>query len=119
MHLLTREAFETYRKKQRPDGLLLVHISSRYLDLQPVVAAAARSGWTTKLRHYVPVPASQDAFNYSASIWVALSPSSQTIASLERASSPGDWQMLADRPRFAAWTDGHASILPIIKWTKE
>ena len=36
MHLLTREAFATYRKHLAPGGLLLVHISNRYLDMEPV-----------------------------------------------------------------------------------
>ena len=44
MHLMTREAFGVYRRHLRPGGLLLVHISNRYLDLKPVVAAAATEG---------------------------------------------------------------------------
>ena len=44
MHLLTREAFADYRRLLSPSGLLLVHISNRYLDLMPVVAAAAADG---------------------------------------------------------------------------
>lgn len=41
IHLLTREAFELYFKKLKPEGLLVVHISNRYLDLAPLVAAQA------------------------------------------------------------------------------
>ncbi len=40
-HLLTREAFEVYLKHLRPDGVIAVHISNRYLDLEPVVRALA------------------------------------------------------------------------------
>jgi hypothetical protein len=39
VHLLTTEAFELYERVLAPDGALLVHISNRYLDLRPVVAA--------------------------------------------------------------------------------
>src|SRR3546814_3391764 len=35
MHLLTREAFGVYARALRPRGILLVHISNRYLDLEP------------------------------------------------------------------------------------
>ena len=42
VHLLTREAFETYRRHLRPDGVIAVHIANRYLDLEPVVLTAAR-----------------------------------------------------------------------------
>ena len=41
VHLLTREAFALYWRHLKPDGLLVVHISNLYIDLGPVVAAAA------------------------------------------------------------------------------
>ncbi len=42
IHLLTREAFELYLCRHvKPDGVLAVHISNRYLDLEPVVLALA------------------------------------------------------------------------------
>ena len=42
VHLLTREAFDVYLNRQvKPDGVLAVHISNRYLDLEPVVLALA------------------------------------------------------------------------------
>ncbi len=37
VHLLTREAFQLYSTHIKPDGLLVVHISNRFLDLHPVV----------------------------------------------------------------------------------
>jgi hypothetical protein len=115
MHLLTREAFRAYRRHLAPGGLLLVHISNRFLDLQPVVAAQVSDGWTARLRAFVPSAAESGQWQ-SGSTWTALSPSAETIARLEQASGPGAWTPLAPRPGFRAWTDDHASILPIIKW---
>jgi hypothetical protein len=43
IHLLTREALDVYRARLKPDGWLILHISSRYYDLRPVVRATARS----------------------------------------------------------------------------
>lgn len=43
VHLLTREAFGLYFRLLRPDGVMAIHITNRYLDLTPVVAAAAAS----------------------------------------------------------------------------
>ena len=57
MHLLTREAFAGYRRHLRPDGLLMVHISNRYLDLTPVIGAATEWGWTARTRLYLPTAA--------------------------------------------------------------
>jgi hypothetical protein len=43
VHLLTREAFDLYWRHLKPDGVLLVHISNRYVDLAPIVARAAEA----------------------------------------------------------------------------
>jgi hypothetical protein len=42
MHLLTREAFALYWRHLKPNGVLAVHVSNRFVDLAPVVAAAAK-----------------------------------------------------------------------------
>ena len=41
VHLLTSEAFALYARHLREGGLLALHVSNRFLDLEPVVAAAA------------------------------------------------------------------------------
>jgi hypothetical protein len=56
VHLLTREAFAVYGRALQPAGLLLVHISNRYIDLEPVVAAAAAEGWHGMVLDRFPMP---------------------------------------------------------------
>jgi hypothetical protein len=41
VHLLTREAFEIYRRHLQSDGVIAVHISNHYLELEPVILRAA------------------------------------------------------------------------------
>ena len=41
VHLLTREAFAVYFHHLKPNGILAVHVSNRYLNLAPVVARNA------------------------------------------------------------------------------
>ncbi|MBL4850327.1 MAG: fused MFS/spermidine synthase, partial [Planctomycetes bacterium] len=41
IHLLTEEAFDLYVARLKDDGLLVLNISTRYLDLTPLVASAA------------------------------------------------------------------------------
>jgi spermidine synthase len=113
MHLLTREAFGSYRRHLSPGGLLMVHISNRYLDLEPVIAGAARDGWSARLRRYMP-DAKHVAMHESGSVWIALSPSAEVLDRLI-ASNPATWRPLKPRPGFEPWTDEHSSILPIIK----
>ena len=114
MHLLTLEAFNLYRRHITADGLLMVHISNRDLDLRPVIAAAAAPGWTARVRTYFPTP-EEARDREGASMWVMLSPNPGTIAAVERVSGADKWEQLP-APTSTAWTDDHASILPIIKW---
>jgi hypothetical protein len=115
MHLLTREAFEVYRGNLKPGGLLMVHITNRFLDIEPVIAAAAANGgWTARGLSFGPSPAER-ANNAEPSIWIALSQSPTTIERLT-ADDPKDWRQLRARSGFQAWTDDHASLLPVIKY---
>jgi hypothetical protein len=41
VHLLTVEAFETYMRELKPAGVVAIHVTNRYLDLQPVVREIA------------------------------------------------------------------------------
>jgi len=41
MHLLTREALQVYRRHLKASGVLLFHISNRFVDLQPALSRLA------------------------------------------------------------------------------
>ncbi|WP_420144997.1 spermidine synthase [Sphingobium sp.] len=115
MHLLTREAFGIYGRRLADDGVLMIHISNRYLDLRPVIAAQAKAaGWQARLRHYIPSKRDAARF-YTASVWIALSRDPAKIDRLAAMGRPGDWETLPVRAGFAPWTDDHASILSILK----
>jgi hypothetical protein len=112
MHLMTREAFATYGRVLTRRGLLLVHISNRFIDLEPVVAAAAHDGgWTTLQMRYRPSRLDDD--RASPSDWIAMSRDPATIAAL-RAGDP-HWEPVAGRRGFRAWTDDYSTILPLLK----
>lgn len=111
-HLMTREAFDTYGRVLAPRGLLLVHISNRFLDLEPVVAAAARSGgWQAVGLSYWPGKDATPAA--TASQWIALSHDPVVIGAL-RARNPA-WMPLTARAGFTPWTDDYSTILPLLK----
>ena len=111
-HLMTREAFRAYARVLQPKGLLLVHISNRFLDLEPVVAALARDGgWHAAKLFYQPPRYTAIA---SASQWIALSRDPATLAGL--AKRGGQWRPLTPRPGLTPWTDDYSTILPLLKW---
>jgi len=117
MHLLTREALAVYGRALSKDGLLLVHISNRYLDLQPVLAQAAKAdGWAAAIHEFAPTP-EEEANDATISIWIAMSRDPNTIVSLRLFSGENAylWRPLTPRPGFAGWSDDHASILPLLE----
>lgn len=131
MHLMTAEAFDTYAKVLAPNGLLLVHISNRYMALEPVVAAAAeRGGWHAALLHYTPSPtfvASPTADGKtavhsevpsweSASDWIVLSRDRGMFDRL--IARDQNWQPLLPTAGFAPWTDNYSSIVPVLRPAK-
>jgi len=118
MHLLTREALQVYGRAVQRNGIVLFHISNRYLDLKPVIAdLAARGGWTAAMMQYVPEE-DEEILNATVSVWIALSRDRATIARLEALSGADAmfWETVEPQPGFAGWSDDHASILPIINF---
>ena len=112
LHLLTDEAFGIYLDVLSPHGLLIVHISNRYLELEPVLAAAAkRRGLIAAVRGDNPY----DSTVLTPSSWVALTHDPARIEALRAAKSGAAWNALKP-PAPRAWTDDHASILPYIRW---
>jgi len=116
VHLLTREAFEIYRRHLKPDGAIVVNISNRYLDLRPVVENAAR-----RLGYEVITIDSDDGAGededggwwfYAASFMV-LSRNKEFMSreALRAAASPAA-PARADIP---LWTDDYASMFKILK----
>ncbi|GAA0327041.1 fused MFS/spermidine synthase [Sphingomonas oligophenolica] len=112
MHLMTREAFGTYGRVLAPHGLLMVHISNKFLDLEPVVSAAARAGgwYSAKLVYF---PGAEVAAPRAVSFWVALSRDPAVLATLKARDS--SWQPMAPYPGFTPWTDDYSTILPLVK----
>lgn len=116
MHLLTREALEVYGRALQPKGMLLMHISNRYLDLEPVLDAGARAGgWHARIRRYSPELTERLVEESHPSVWVALSRDPEALGRMAEMTDPEGWQALERRPGFAGWTDDYASILPLLK----
>ena len=117
MHLLTREALATYGRALNPNGIILFHISNRYLNLEPVVADLADSGhWASALLVYNPTE-EEELLNSTVSVWIAMSRNPMTLNRLYELTGPGvAWSELNRQPGFAGWTDDHASILPLINF---
>jgi spermidine synthase len=113
MHLLTREAFETYLRHLRPDGILAANLSNRHVDIRPVVKQLAE--------HF--------GMRF---LWVS------NYSDDERGVYSADWGLLTRNEAFAEepvvrlhladtggidtslrmWTDDYTNLLSVLKWLR-
>ncbi len=105
VHLLTQEAFAIYFRELKPNGVLAVHVSNRYLDLVPVVKKAAD---TFKRVAYLSASGSDEARGLKASTWVL-------VGQREQLSRFASLRELPPAPEVRAWTDDYSSLLGIMK----
>lgn len=108
-HLLTREALEVYRSKLMPGGLVAVHISNRYLDIAPTLAATARElGWNAFLNEDEATTDEADAGKRS-SRWMVLAEGDPELDLR--------WDPIED-PKGEVWTDDYTNILRSLRWSE-
>jgi len=108
-HLLTREAFAIYFRHLKPDGILAMHVSNRFLDLAPVVKSGAES--FGKIVRIVNRPADTGGTIFKSS-WIVISPNS---AFFDNAAFNGIAQPITVSPGFRTWTDDYSSIFAVLK----
>ena len=109
MHLLTREAVHLYFSRLRSEGVVAVHISNRYLKLEPVLAALAeRDGLFALASLDDRLSAMETNVGKFPSHWVVMARTAQPLAKL--VGHPG-WRSLDYKPRVRVWTDDYSNIL--------
>jgi hypothetical protein len=96
VHLLTREAFRIYFARLDRDGMLAVHITNRYADLEPVVrglAADAGRGAITLRSPEDPMLGTYEA------VWVLVTPG----------------PAVADGKAGLVWTDEFSNVFSVLR----
>ncbi len=117
MHLLTLECVrDVYFKHLKPEGILALHISNRYLDLSRVARALAE-----KLQLHVLRIDSDDAHlgrlqegpegGVSAAEWILLTHNFDFVSYSKVRQAAASW----DLPSTVLWTDKHGSLWKILE----
>ncbi len=110
VHLLTKEAFQTYQRHLKPGGVIAVDVANRYLDLKPVISQAARDmGWSGVM---VEDDGNTEDY-YSASTWVLVSRSATVFKNANFRDSTT--KPLVNQPGFRGWTDDYSNMFQILK----
>ncbi len=110
VHLMTREALALYVDKIAEHGLVAFHVSSRYMDLEPVLAALAAD-------HAPPLAARirEDffaAFPASPSTWVLMA---RDESDLGPVTMDGRWRTLAGERSGRPWTDDFSDVVGALR----
>ena len=114
VHLLTRESLRLYFDVLKPDGVLALHISNRYLRLEPVVAGLAEDARLGG-RLLIDDPFAGESEGAIESTWAVLARTSAPFGDL---ATDVHWTAtpLAVDPRVGVWTDDFHSLLSVFKW---
>ena len=114
IHLLTEEAVELYLDSLDENGLLAIHISSKFMNFIPVGAALSQHfGLHSAVRTDAQLTQSDRQAGRSASRYMIFSRDKETIDRF--LDLKNGWQPLkSDRP--VHWTDEHANILDVMIW---
>jgi SAM-dependent methyltransferase len=106
-HLLTVEAIQGYLDLLKPDGVVILHLSNRNLDITlPTTAAAQRLGVPNLHQVYQESDASPEMAEASTEALI-LSP---TEAGLAQFRETGRWQVIAET-EVRPWTDDYVNLV--------
>lgn len=110
VHLLTKEAMQLYLRKLAPGGLLVAHISNRYLALEPVLGNLADALGLVAVKQFdyangVPYKSGSDL--------VVMAMSREHLGPL--AADPR-WTPLERSKTVGVWSDDFSNVLGIIRW---
>ncbi|AHE66602.1 spermidine synthase [Legionella oakridgensis ATCC 33761 = DSM 21215] len=108
-HLLTSEAFNLYQKKIKKNGVILVNISNRHLDVLPVLTAAGRQIDMVVLHKH---QSGVGRLGQLSSDWVLLT---QNEALAKQVMLHDNWRFVADT-KSVLWTDDYTNIVPLLKF---
>lgn len=109
VHLLTLQAFRLYFRQLRPHGVLAVHISNRYLNLEPVVEAAAARLHKEAVEIVNPDDRSQGIFQAN---WILLGSPNGFLGRKAIEAAGG---ILRPTNKDQLWTDNYSSLFAVLK----
>ena len=108
VHLLTIEAFELYLRRLKPSGVLAMNVTNTFLDLRPVVVAAAeRLGLASVWVHCD----GDERVSYTND-WVLLSRDRQRI---DAVASAAKHAAMLQVPESRLWTDDYSNLFEALR----
>jgi len=109
MHLMTKEAVDLYQSLLKPDGVLAIHISSRYLNLLPVIKAVAEANMlSAKFLHD-----NNPDVNAVESLWTVMVKDQDIFSNEIFVNNFSDF---SEVEKSVLWTDTYSALWPVVKF---
>jgi len=108
-HLVSREAVQIYLRKLKPDGLMLFHVSNRYLKVEQLVASLIQDAGLVGL---VRNDNDESIYGKTGSDYVV---AARAIEHLNSLPDDESWYPV-DADGVAPWTDDYSNLLGIVRW---
>jgi spermidine synthase len=109
VHLLTLEAFTLYKAKITTDGVILVNITNRHLQVLPVLTGAGRELDMIVLHK---LSSGNTRLGQFPSEWALLTSNERLAGNLL---SKEGWRFVADA-KTQLWTNDYSNLIPLLKW---
>lgn len=105
-HLLTVEAMKGYLAKLKPDGVLIVHLSNRNLELRaPAMAVAEAAGGFALIQRHSPAEGSPPLWESAEDAMIV----TRSLAALAPYEADGRWSQ-TDPTAARPWTDDYMNL---------
>jgi SAM-dependent methyltransferase len=109
-HLLTREAFQLYASRLKPGGVLALNVSTRHLDLGPLITGLAATIGKSAVQIVTETDDEGAALNAR---WILIT-SDQALLQRPRIKAVAK-DPSAGRPPPRLWTDDYSNLLQVMK----
>lgn len=110
IHMMTKEAIELFMSKIKDDGVLLLHISNNYIDLEPVLAMISENTGIPSLAKVVGAKKIEDTeLQALASHFVLFTKDQTNISHFEE----HGWSTSRKRKNVKMWTDKYSNIIAV------
>jgi len=107
VHLLTREAMDIYRRHLRDDGVLAIHISNLYFDLNAIVSGLAKNA---SFESTIVSDEQASCPGALKSCWVLLSNQKPTLSK-----ASGAIDLVQPKGKPVLWTDDNSNLFEALK----
>jgi len=111
-HLISREAVQMYLAKLAPDGILLIHVSNRYLDVQMLAEQLVLdAGLVAFQRNESAGELAKEGKTGTNHVIAA-----RRVEDLAHIPALPGWNRVSEPPGIRVWTDDYSSLLDLVRW---